>query len=36
LFIGDWGTRLYVDASRLDEAKALAAEVLAAAESGDA
>jgi uncharacterized LabA/DUF88 family protein len=29
LFLGDWGTRLYVDATRLDEAKALAAEVLA-------
>lgn len=36
LFLGDWGTRLYVDRSRLDEAKALAAEVLAAAEAGDA
>jgi hypothetical protein len=34
LFLGDWGTRLYVDASRLEEARTLAAEVLAAADGG--
>ena len=27
LFKGDWGVRLYVDRARLDEAKAIAAEV---------
>ncbi|MEX1179039.1 MAG: hypothetical protein WEB09_11315 [Nitriliruptor sp.] len=34
LFLGDWGTRLYVDASRLDEARALAGRVLRDGESG--
>lgn len=28
LFAGDWGTRLFVDRSRLDEAQAIAREVL--------
>jgi hypothetical protein len=28
LFLGEWGTRLYVDASRLDEARQLAADVV--------
>lgn len=27
-FIGEWGTRLYVDATRLDDARRLAHEVL--------
>lgn len=28
LFAGEWGTRLYVDAARLDEARQLAADIL--------
>lgn len=28
LFLGEWGTRLFVDASRIDEARALAEDVL--------
>ena len=28
LFLGDWGTRLFVDADRLDEAKAIAERVM--------
>ncbi len=27
LFIGEWGTRLFVDSTRLDEARAIAREV---------
>lgn len=27
LFMGEWGTRLFVDASRLEEARAIAARV---------
>lgn len=33
LFIGDWGTRLFVDASRLDEAREIARDVSAEAEA---
>jgi hypothetical protein len=28
LFLGEWGTRLFVDAERVDEARAVAREVL--------
>lgn len=28
LFIGEWGTRLFVDETRLEEARALAAEIV--------
>lgn len=28
LFLGEWGTRLFVDASRVDEAREVAREVL--------
>lgn len=34
LFVGEWGTRLFVDASRLDEARAIV-ERLAQAEGSD-
>ncbi len=28
LFVGEWGTRLFVDAERLDEARAIAEQVV--------